>query len=213
MAKFVDLTGQRFGNLTVTGYERIRDSDGQSRVFWIYRCDCGNIGRAVTGNLKRIANCKKCGIAARSKKRATHHREPLRLYNIWNGMKRRCDNPDLPNYKNYGGRGISVCEEWKNSFDSFRSWAFANGYAANLSIDRIDVNGDYKPENCRWADRKTQNNNTRANHYVEYRGERKTIAEWADETGVDPNTIYPRLNKYGWSVGEALGFEARKGGE
>lgn len=211
MSKFIDLTGQKFGHLTVTGYKRKIDSAGASRIYWTYKCDCGNTGKAMTGNMKRINQCKSCGIKSRADKRSTHRRKPQRLYNIWNLMKRRCGNLSEPNFKDYGGRGISVCEDWQASFEKFRDWALSNGYEDSLSIDRIDVNGNYEPGNCRWTNRLIQNNNTRANHYVEYNGIIKTVAEWSKETGIDKNTIYARLNKYSWPIAEALGFEQRGG--
>lgn len=126
-----------------------------------------------------------------------------RLYNIWRSMKQRCTNPKTVNYHNYGGRGIKVCEEWSSRFMSFRDWAMENGYSDTLSIDRINSNGNYEPSNCRWVSYKAQNNNRRSNKFLELDGQKHTIAEWADITGIKLATIWARLNS-GWSVKDAL---------
>lgn len=123
-------------------------------------------------------------------------------------MKQRCGDPNNKAYHNYGGRGIKVCDEWRVSYEAFRDWSLANGYDAKApkgkcTIDRIDNDGDYCPENCRWVSAKEQSRNTRHNRFVEYNGQRKTLAEWAEETGIDDLTIHYRL-KSGWSVEEAL---------
>lgn len=122
-----------------------------------------------------------------------------KIYHKWAGMKERCYNKNAPQYKNYGGRGIRVCDEWFNSFTAFRDWAFANGYDDKLSLDRIDVNGNYCPENCRWATQNQQANNKRNTIRLEYNGETHTISEWAAITGLEPRIIYRRLRS-GWSV-------------
>lgn len=127
-----------------------------------------------------------------------------RLYSIWKGIKRRCLNPNYHHFDDYGGRGISICDEWANSFKDFKSWAIKNGYADELSIERIDVNKGYSPQNCIWANRIEQNNNTRRNHLVEYNGAVYTIAELSRVCGIKQNTLLYRLRR-GWSVEEAVG--------
>ena len=119
-------------------------------------------------------------------------------------MKNRCTCESWEHFNNYGGRGITVCDEWKNSFEAFRDWAIANGYQDDLTIDRIDVNGNYEPSNCRWATNKEQCNNTRKTVYLEYQGKRQSIKQWADELGINYNTLYSRLTTKKWSVEKAL---------
>lgn len=122
-----------------------------------------------------------------------------RLYRTWTHMIGRCYNATDAAYDNYGGRGIVMCNEWKNSFCSFYDWALENGYNDSLTIDRIDVDGNYCPENCRWVDQKTQQNNRRDNVFVEYNGKRITVAQLAEITGAKPASLRRRL-KTGWSV-------------
>ena len=121
------------------------------------------------------------------------------IHNIWYGMIRRCYDTKCRNYNRYGGRGITVCEEWKNSFKAFLNWAVLNGYRKGLTIDRIDNNLGYSPENCRWATHKEQNRNYSRNHIITVNGESMCIADWADKTGIKPATILARI-KRGWSV-------------
>lgn len=117
-----------------------------------------------------------------------------RLHNCWAGMLQRCKNPNDKLYHRYGGRGIAVCSEWE-SFENFHAWATSNGYSSELTIDRIDNDGGYYPENCRWVDRMTQNNNTSQNHRVSYHGLNKTIAEWSRMVGMDYDRLYRHLIK------------------
>lgn len=126
-----------------------------------------------------------------------------RIYNIWRNMWHRCTNPSDPGYRNYGGRGISVCKEWKDP-KVFADWAYKNGYSDNLTIDRIDVNGNYEPSNCRWATYATQANNKTNSVFIEYNGESHTFAEWEKITGISSKTIWARIRHYGWGVEEAL---------
>lgn len=126
-----------------------------------------------------------------------------RLYNVWKTMRRRCNSPTANKYKNYGGRGIKVCNEWQE-FPLFYEWAMANGYADNLTIDRIDNDGDYCPENCRWATNKEQARNRRSNHLITYQGETHTLIEWSEITGIPRHKLSDRLCKLNWTVERAL---------
>jgi hypothetical protein len=129
-------------------------------------------------------------------------RSEARLLRIWKGMCARCRNPNLKEYKLYGGRGIRVCDEWTDSYEPFRDWALANGYRDDLTIDRIDNDGNYEPENCRWATHAEQARNRSSNHLLTY-GKTQLLQAWAEEVGLRPETIRRRL-KLGWSVERAL---------
>ena len=131
-----------------------------------------------------------------------HGMRYTRIYNIWRSMRQRCSNPKCKNYKNYGGRGITVCQEWED-FQTFYDWAMSNGYAEDLTIDRVDVNGDYEPSNCRWVSYKIQANNKSDSKFIEVNGISHTIAEWSDITGIQKATIWARLQK-GWSIERAI---------
>jgi hypothetical protein len=132
-----------------------------------------------------------------------------RLYHIWGGMKCRCSCPTNKDYPNYGGRGIGVCEEWKNDFSAFMKWAFENGYTDELTLDRIDTNGNYCPENCRWVTNLVQQNNKRTSHYIEHNGEKHTIAEWARMLGLRRDTLRQRVLA-GWPLDKILSSNKRK---
>lgn len=131
-----------------------------------------------------------------------HGHRHTRLYNIWSGLKARCNRKSNPDYKLYGKRGIRVCDEW-NDFTEFYAWAMSNGYGETLTIDRIDTDGDYCPSNCRWVTWKTQANNKRNNHMITFCRKRATLQQWADTVGIKANTLLYRLRR-GWSVERAL---------
>lgn len=125
---------------------------------------------------------------------SSHGETKTQLHNVWCAMKERCGNPNNKSYKHYGARGISVCEEWQE-YEPFRNWCRENGYKEGLTIDRIDTNGNYCPENCRWVDHKTQNRNYSRNHNITYKGETKCLADWADELGINRSTMLLRIKR------------------
>ena len=208
MSKPIDLTGQRFGRLTV---QELAGRDKGGRATWRCLCDCGNTSVVIAYSL-RGGHTTSCGCLRRERARekaATHRGSKTRLFNIWEQMKKRCGNPSNSGYKNYGGRGITVCEEWAQSFEAFRDWAHANGYRDDLTIDRISNDGNYCPENCHWVTTAEQNSNRRFNHNITHNGETHTLAQWARLTGVKEATLWRRI-KRGWSVEKALTTKVRR---
>lgn len=201
--KCINLIGQKFNRLLVI--ERAENSkDGSSR--WKCKCDCGNT--IIVSRTHLIHNhTKSCGCLNHDTlKRMTHNKSDTRLYSIYYKMKSRCYNTKQKGYKNYGGRGIKVCKEWldkENGFMNFYNWAMNNGYKDNLTIDRIDVNGNYEPNNCRWATIKEQANNKRNNRYLTYNGEKHTIQEWTKIIGISRATIENRI-ELGLSIEKIL---------
>lgn len=139
-----------------------------------------------------------------------HGKRRTRLYSTWTGMKTRCTNKNCAKYKNYGGRGIKICDEWLNNFQSFYDWAMENGYRDDLSIDRINNDGNYEPSNCRWIKMEEQASNKTTNHLIAYNGKTDTISGWARELGVSRCLLKDRICRYGWSVERALTTPARK---
>lgn len=206
MGKAIDLTGQVFGRWVVI--ERAANTKGGA-IKWICQCECGKV-RVVYGWTLRKGVSKSCGclhneqLVIRSKQTNTKHGwGKTRLYNIWNSMKQRCLNKNSKDYRRYGGRGITVCKEWVESFEAFRDWAIANGYADNLTIDRINNNGNYEPSNCRWTTNKRQQNNKRNNHLLTYRGETHSISEWAKKVGISVTALKQRIYAH-WTIEKAL---------
>ena len=181
---------------------------------WKCRCDCGKETVVAMGHL-RSGHTKSCGCVLResaSRRQKTHGLTRTRLYSIWSNIKCRCENPKSPNYERYGGRGITICEEWGRNFEPFKEWAFANGYKDDLTIERKDNNAGYTPENCRWATAKEQGNNKRNNHIIEINGELKTMAQWCERYGKTYDLVKQRINKLGWPPLVALTTPSKRDG-
>ncbi|MFE6075613.1 hypothetical protein ACFVQB_14170 [Paenibacillus sp. NPDC057886] len=186
---FVNLEGKKLGELTIL--KRVYPKTKQTCAHWLCKCNCGKkfisqSGALIGGHTKR---CVKCRQGLRRKC------DNKRILNTWNHMIQRCYTMKATHYNDYGGRGIKVCDEWRNSPQEFEKWAMSNGYSDVLTIDRINVDGNYEPDNCRWVDQKTQANNKRNNRYVEYEGIRKTIKQWSEELGVSEYRIRYRMNQ------------------
>lgn len=190
----VDLKGRRFGYLTVKN--KVKVSYGKYK--WLCLCDCGKEHLVNTYHLLN-GDIVSCGCMHY---KIGHGQTNTRLYHIWCTMKARCNRKSSAKYRRYGGRGIRLCNEWR-CFENFYSWAMENGYDETLSINRIDNDGDYCPENCRWATVKQQANNTSRTKRITAFGQTHSVSEWSEITGIDAKLIYRRLYR-GWSEEAAL---------
>lgn len=197
-----EFIGKKFGLLTVIG------DAGRSKKFrMVYAiCDCGKHGtyslpRLKNGNTKSCG-CQKVTAMAKAVKAITKHGlHNHQLYHIWSGIKDRCG--DVKN-KNYGGRGISVCDEWRTDFMAFYNWAVVNGWNENLEIDRKEVNGDYDPANCRFVTPKINSRNKRNNHFLTFNNGTKCVKEWSEIIGISDQVILYRIKKLNWSTEKTL---------
>jgi hypothetical protein len=192
-----DRIGQRYGRLTVIEFAGTK----KKQSYWLCRCDCGT-EKVIGSSPLESGHTVSCGCKSREGSEAIHGGAKTRLYNIWVGMKQRCGNPKSEVYIYYGDRGIKICKDW-NGFVAFRTWALSNGYADNLTIDRINVNGNYEPSNCRWATMKEQGRNRRNNRFITIGQKTFCVAEWAKIYGVNPSLIHHRI-KEGWDEIEAV---------
>lgn len=206
--------GTRFGKLKTTGLVEIRKSGNKKLAYHECICDCGKITWARGTNL-RYGTTLSCG-CYRTEQRVKiikkHNLSNSRLYRIWNDMRTRCNKEYSDNFNNYGFRGIRVCSEWDNTNDgflNFHSWAMNSGYSDKLTIDRVNNNGNYEPNNCRWVTQYEQNRNKRNNHYLEVCGETKVITDVANENGLSVSTLKSRLDD-GYSVEDAIKKGKRK---
>lgn len=200
MGKRIDLTGQKFGRLTVMEPYGVNSSGNQ---LWKCKCDCGNDYITESYHLRKGLTVS-CGCYRKDYPPAYKHgKHESRLYNIWHGIKQRCCNAKNAAYERYGGRGITLCDEWRDSFETFYNWAIANGYADNLTLDRVDNGSGYSPDNCRWATRKMQQNNMRTNRLITYNGKTQSLKQWAAELGINYRTLHYRLQN-GWSIDTAF---------
>lgn len=204
---FIDLKGQEFGSLKVLEYL------GKSK--WLCECKCGNKIIVLGGNLKR-GNTQSCGCKRKKQSRINGKNNEKyvqikqntlykKLYTTWIGIRRRCKSKKSSKYKDYGGRGIDICKQWDN-FENFFEWSINNGVKSNLSIDRIDNNGNYEPNNCRWATSKIQQRNRRNSHIVKFKSNTYCITELAEKYNINIRTLRGRL-KRGWTIEKAITME------
>ena len=194
---FIDLTGQRFGRLTVN--KRAPKKYNSKQAFWECTCDCGKIVIVPGGEL-RSGHTKSCGCYKTDlivQQGTSHGLSHSRIYSIWSDMKRRIFNSNHQYYRLYGGKGLSMDEKWVNDFQEFYNWSMDNGYSDDLTIDRIDNNKGYYPYNCRWTTTVVQANNTSRNHYIEINGETRTLAEWCKFYNRNYDMVRNRIS-LGW---------------
>jgi hypothetical protein len=204
MTKRLELIGKTFGRWTV-----IADAGNKKQAsFWYCECDCGTV-RTIQGDSLTGGNSKSCGclnvdnVTTRSTKHGhLKGRVKSKTYNSWTQMKSRCLNPNNPQYKDYGGRGIKICDRWLNSFENF--FEDMGKCPEDLTLDRKDNNGNYTPENCRWATRSEQNNNARTNKPIKYKGVTKNLSQWARELNMLVCTLARRFNEYHWDTEKAF---------
>lgn len=176
---------------------------------WNCLCSCGSFTTPKAGNL-RNGNTRSCGCLAREAlSRRTHGLSKTRIYGLYHDMLNRCYRPMGKSFEHYGGRGISVCEEWRSGFETFHKWAMLNGYRRGLTLDRIKVNGNYEPSNCRFVTRKVSARNTRTNVFIEHNGEIKTKAEWAEVLNFPYKLLHQRMTRGGMSFSEAIATPLR----
>jgi hypothetical protein len=190
------IVGKKINKLTVLD-EYLVHRNNRNYTYCTCKCECGNVVTIIKTNVSRGVT-KSCGCLVKEKTQLinkTHGMTKTRLYTIWKSMKARCNNPKCKEYKWYGARGIKVCTEWESNFIAFYEWTKENGYNETLSLDRIDVNGNYEPSNCRWVTMKVQERNRRDNVFITYQGETKTIAEWSEITGICYPTLKWRYHK------------------
>lgn len=187
-----NLLGRQFGYLTVV--ERLQNYRKDGRVYWLCNCKCGKTNIVPTYRLTD-GTTKSCGCRKFESHNATHGMKHTRIYDIWCGIVQRCYNPNNKSYSRYGARGITMCDIWRNSFESFNTWAIENGYTENLTIDRIDNNGNYSPDNCRWTDFETQMNNRRSNIRIQNDGKDLTLAQWCRLNGANYKASWAKRKK------------------
>lgn len=196
-----EMIGYRKGTLTVISFDSIRNG----RSYWKVQCDCGVIKTMRVDGMHSYSTCDKCKAEKQRQRMLTHGETKTSLYSTWRGIKARCYRNKSKGYKNYGGRGITMFDEWNKSYEAFRNYVshLENYGVEGYTIDRIDVNGDYVPGNIRWADSETQANNKRVNHLLELNGEILNAKQWSKRLGIKYSTLMNRI-KMGWSDEDVL---------
>lgn len=194
-----DLTGKKFGKLEVIG---VHDT-GSRKTYYVCQCDCGNV-KVVRADALISGATKSCGCIKKEQDKTNltanhkHKMSGTRIYETWQDMKRRCYNKQNARYDRYGGRGITVCDEWLKNFQSFYDWAISNGYSDDLTIDRIDNDGNYEPSNCRWSTAKEQCNNRGSNINITIGNATKSLMCWCEIFNVDYKKVYARYKRNGY---------------
>lgn len=197
-----DITGQTFGRLTVVSRA---ENNKRGKAMWTCQCSCGQ-EVTVLGRDLRSGHTKSCGCYKMEKimaKTETHAMSHTDIYFIWSSMKQRCGNSKHPEFENYGGRGIEVCQEWRDNFEPFLEWALSNGYQKGLNLGRKNINGNYEPSNCTFVTNQELVRNRTVSRYITYNGKTQTLLEWANETGLRYGTLLWRI-RTGWPVDCAL---------
>ena len=198
--KMLDITGIKFGRLTAL--YRLHNYHKKG-TYWLCVCDCGNLNEVYIGTL-RSGHTKSCGCLNHEPTNLKHGKHETRLYSIYCAMKKRCYNKNYHQYKDWGGRGITICDEWLNDFMDFYNWSMSNGYQNNLTIDRIDNDKGYSPSNCRWVDMKTQRRNSRRIRNITINGETHCLKEWCEILNLNYGKVSQRINKLNWTYEKAL---------
>lgn len=204
-----DMIGKRFCRLIVVKKidDYVSKSGGKHKRYSCI-CDCGKCVSVLKEHLTS-GRQKSCGCLRKENGIFKHGEIDSRLYKIWGNMCNRCSNTRNPAWERYGGRGIKVCDGWKE-YINFKNWALKNGYSDSLSIDRINNDGDYEPNNCRWVDKFVQANNKRSNHIIKYGGETKTLSEWAKHLNISYKVLFNRVKTLNWDIEKAFTQPVRK---
>ena len=214
MSELIDLTGQKFGRLTVI--KRAKDKirkNGKHEVMWECLCDCGNT-KIVSRDSLRSSAIRSCGCLRKENTKNMRSKHGLRntqIYRTWANIKTRCYNPNKDTFNYYGGRNVEMCQDWKEDFINFYNWSMEHGYKEGLTIDRINPSGNYEPNNCRWVTMKEQQNNKLNNHYIMYEGQKHTLMEWSEILNINYRTLHKRLMYLNWSIEKAFTTPIRKG--
>lgn len=202
--KPLDLIGQRFGRLTVVGRDAKVGGDGVRYVVWICKCDCGGDARVMTGPIRKKNGTRSCGCLQKERTaeaKRTHCGTGTAEFRVWMHMRERCRNPNDKAFRNYGGRGICVCERWSD-FANFLA-DMGKRPSPKHSIERLDVDGHYEPGNCTWATKSQQARNTRSTTYLTIDGVTRRLVEWADEYNIPASEVHKRIYR-GWNEADAV---------
>lgn len=194
MGNIKNIVGKKYGILEVKSFSHVK----KRHTYWICECECGNT-KVIRGDTLNVV--KSCGCLKKQQDKVNlianhrHKKSGTRLYTEWISMKDRCNNPNNKRYSRYGGRGIRICDSWNARFENFQEWAINNGYADDLTIDRIDVDGNYEPDNCRWVTRQVQNNNTSRTVKITHDGKTMSMMEWSKELNIPYHKLSYRHKK------------------